>query len=86
MVKKAATDVGVLGRRRTGMFESVQFMKMSIFISNLLCFSIRSVNSVMPTALGKCLVQQIQAALIHKASVSLIHISELSFWLPGKAS
>lgn len=86
MVKKATTDVGVPGRRRTGIFKSVQFMKMNIFISILLCFRMRSANSVMPTAPGMWPVQQIQAAVIHKASDSLIHISELSFWLPGKAS
>lgn len=78
--------MGVPGRSRTEIFKSVQFMKMSIFISNLLCFRMRRANSVMPTALGKWPGQQIQAAVIHKASDSLIHISQLNFWLPGKAS
>lgn len=53
MVKKATTDMGVPGRSRTEIFKSVQFVKMSIFISNLLCFRMRRANSVMPTALGK---------------------------------
>lgn len=75
MLKKATTDGGALGRRRMGIFKTVQFMKMNIFISNMLCFSMSSANSAMPTALGKWPVQQVQVAVIHKASDSLIHIS-----------
>lgn len=81
MVKKATTAVGVLGRRRMGIFKTVQFMEMNIFISNLLCFSMRNANSGMPAALGK----QIQVAVIHEASNSLTQISYLRFWLSEKA-